>query len=163
MTRSILPPTVQYILVGLTVAGVSLAFLARRYPHVHWLQLFRLNRPYDAARDRHLDHAWTAPDGTRFKKQPPRKPDDLRSQFRDFIGSFPRLPEEQRKKMRRRSNVYAGVQFILLGLGLPFGYYILSMMMFFNEVTRAENILLFAVSGACIMLGIVAIVRSAKD
>lgn len=154
---------VQYVLVAVIAVVFVLTVLARRFPGIHWLQRFRVERPYDPERDRHLDTAWMS------KAVPPRRSAlrdtvvEARNALRDFGAALPQLPKEQKARMRRRSNVYAGVQLILLGVSLPFGYHILSMMTFFNSVSRTENIVVFAVSGLCVALGITAIVRSGKD
>jgi hypothetical protein len=58
--------------------------------------------------------------------------------------------------------VYAGVQLILLGIVLPFGFYAISMMTFSSAGTTA-NVLVYAGSGLCVTLGITAIWRSGKD
>jgi hypothetical protein len=153
-----------YVVLGVIAVVFVLSVLARRFPHVDWLQNFRFQRPYDPNRDRHLDTAWMSSAGV-----PPRRDAlretlaDVREQFRDFGAALPQLPKEQKAKLRRRSNVYAGVQLILLGIALPFGYHILSMMMFFSGVSRTESVFVFAGSGLCIALGITAIWRSGKD
>ena len=157
----------QYVLAAVTAVVLVLAYLSRRYPHVHWLRHFRMQRPYDPERDRHLDTAWTPPPGFKHPKPPPGErepaPRAPAGAFREFLGDFPRLPEEQRRRFRKSSNIMAGLKFILLGIALPFGYYIFSMMMFFQTVSKTENIILFTVSAACVILGITAIVRGARD
>jgi hypothetical protein len=50
--------------------------------------------------------------------------------LQEFRRLLPRLPEDQRRKARRRANVYAGAEMILLGVALPIGYFALSMMTF---------------------------------
>ena len=154
---------VHYMLIGVIAVVFVLSVLARRFPQIHWLQRFRVDRPYDPQRDRHLDTAWMS------AAVPPRRSTfrdaivEARKQVRDFGAALPQFPKEQKAKQRRRSNVYAGVQLILLGVSLPFGYHILSMMMFFSSVSRTENIVLVAFSGLCVALGITAIIRSGKD
>jgi hypothetical protein len=155
---------VHYVLIGVIAAVFVLSVLARRFPHIDWLQCFRFERPYDPNRDRHLDTAWMP-----SADAPPRRDAlretlaEVRQQFRDFRAALPQLPKEQQVKLRRRSNVYAGVQLILLGVALPFGYHILSVMTFFSSVSRTENVFVFAGSGLCIALGITAIWRSGRD
>ena len=151
----------QYVLAAITAVVLLLSYLSRRYPNVHWLRMFRMQRPYDPERDRRLDTAWTPPPGYRHPKPPP--PEKPRGPFREFLGDFPRLPEEKQRQLRKSSNVLAGLKFILLGIALPPGYYLLSMMMFFQTVSRTENIVLLTASAACIVLGITAIVRSGRD
>jgi hypothetical protein len=70
----------------------------------------------------------------------------------------PKLSEAQRARMQRRANVHAGVELILLGLVLPMGYVVLTVMMF-NDITRTGMAIALAASVLCIGLGITAIVR----
>jgi hypothetical protein len=159
-----MPRNIPYILIGAIALLIALSVLARRFPHIDWLQLFRFQRPYDPSRDRHLDTAWMDPVEA-LKRREARRPPlaEAREQMRGFIGELPQLPKERKAKLRRSSNVHAGVQLILLGIALPFGYHILSMMLLFSSVGRTENIFLFIASSVCIGLGITAIVRSGKD
>jgi hypothetical protein len=71
----------------------------------------------------------------------------------------PKLSEAQRARMQRRANVAAGVQLILLGVVLPMGYIVLTVMMF-NDITRKAMAVVLTGSVVCIALGITAIVRS---
>lgn len=159
-----MPDSVHYVLIGIIAVVFVLFVLARRFPHIGWLQNFRLQRPYDSSRDRHLDNAWMTSGVV-----PPRRGTfretmaDARAEFREFRAALPQLPPEEKAKARRRTNVYAGIQLILLGVLLPFGLYILKMMLFFSSVSRTENIVVFSMSGMCILLGIIAILRSGKD
>lgn len=106
------------IVVGSILAVLyGLSALSRRFPHVTWLQHFRLPRS--------------------------------------------RLTEEQQARMRRRANVYAGAQLILLGIILPLGYVVLTVMTFSTVRTGAFAIVL-AGSTLCVVLGIVAIVQSIR-
>ncbi len=66
------------------------------------------------------------------------------------------LTEEQKAKMRRRANVHAGVELILLGITLPMGYVVLTVMMF-NSFSAMGITLVAAGSVLCIALGITAI------
>ncbi|MGQ0641563.1 MAG: hypothetical protein ACT4P6_12485 [Gemmatimonadaceae bacterium] len=68
------------------------------------------------------------------------------------------LTEEQKARMRRRANVHAGVELILLGVILPLGYVALTVM-FFNSFTPMGIALTLAGSGLCIALGVTAIAR----
>jgi hypothetical protein len=159
-----MPDYVSYVFIGVIAVVFALFALARRFPHIDWLQHFRLERPYDPSRDRKLDTAWMDPVEAMRRREAPRGAfAELREQFRAFKAEMPQLPKEQQDKLRRSQNVWAGVQFIALGIALPFGYYILSMMLLFSTVSRTENIFVFAASGICIILGITAIVRSGKD
>ncbi|MGH8543571.1 MAG: hypothetical protein ACREX3_08060 [Gammaproteobacteria bacterium] len=103
--------TIQLVLGGIVGVVFLLSLLARRFPHVGWLQLFRYNV---------------------------------------------RLSDEQRAKIRQRANIYAGVELILLGIVLPIGYFVLTVMMF-NEPTFIGSILALGSSLLIITLGVVAI------
>ena len=72
-----------------------------------------------------------------------------------------RLTEEQQARMRHRANVYAGAQLILLGLVLPLGYVVLTVMTF-NTVRSGTLTLVLAGSVLCIVLGITAIVQGGR-
>lgn len=78
-----------------------------------------------------------------------------------FRDAFPRLPEKERARMRRRANVYAGVEMILMGLALPLGYLFLTVM-FFNAFTPLKTTLVLAASVLLIGLGCTAIWRSRR-
>jgi len=160
-----MPRYVPYVLIGIAAVLFALSALARRFPHIDWLQLFRFQRPYDPSRDRHLDTAWMdATHRGQGKRDAPREPlAGLREEFRAFAARLPQVPKERKAKLRRRRDVFAGVQLILLGIVLPFGYHVLSMMTFFSEVSTIENVLVFAGAGVCIALGVIAIWRSGKD
>ena len=156
--------TVQGVLAGVLVVVFLLATLARRFPHIHWLSHFRPHRPYDPERDRKLDTAWMAAHGATPKRNPFLGIlGEVRKDFQAFRAAMPELPPEQKARQRRRVNMFAGVQLILLGILLPFAFYIFKMLMFFSAVSRVEQIVLFTCSGACVVLGIVAIWRSGKD
>ncbi len=71
----------------------------------------------------------------------------------------PRLSVEQRARNRRRANVYAGVEMILMGVVLPFGYFALTVM-FFNSPTPTGIVLTLGASLLLIVLGVVSIARS---
>ncbi|MFN2567171.1 MAG: hypothetical protein ABR499_19420 [Gemmatimonadaceae bacterium] len=79
-----------------------------------------------------------------------------------FRNAIPQLTGQQRAKIRRRSNIYAGVELILLGLVLPMAYAALKVM-FFNAFTTKEVTLVLAGSALCIGLGITAIWRRDRD
>ncbi len=76
-----------------------------------------------------------------------------------FRFDLPQLSEEQRARMQRRANVRAGVELILIGMVLPMGYVVLTVMMF-NNITAKAMAIVLAGSVLCIGLGITAIVRS---
>ena len=81
--------------------------------------------------------------------------------LRAFSNAFPRLPEEQRQKARKRADFYAGAQLILLGLALPFGYAALTIMTF-SSFMPAPTVLVCAGSVLCIGLGIFGIWHSRR-
>lgn len=72
-----------------------------------------------------------------------------------------RLTEKQKARMRRSAAVHAGVELILLGLALPMGYVVLTVM-FFSSFTATAVVLTLAGSVLCIILGVTAIVRSGR-
>jgi hypothetical protein len=78
-----------------------------------------------------------------------------------FRNPFPRPSEEQRAKMRRRSNFDGGVQLILLGLALPLGYGALTVMTF-GSFDRTEIAFVLGGSVLCIGLGFTAIWKSRR-
>src|SRR6266545_6529930 len=71
----------------------------------------------------------------------------------------PELSEEQRARMRRRADVQAGVEMILMGVVLPMGYFALTVM-FFNSPTPTATALVLGCSVVLIGLGVTALVRS---
>jgi hypothetical protein len=79
-----------------------------------------------------------------------------------FRFERPRLSEEHRARMRRRANVHAGVELILLGIALPMGYVAMTVMLF-NDITARAMTLVLMGSALCIGLGVTAIVRRGKD
>jgi hypothetical protein len=79
-----------------------------------------------------------------------------------FSNAFPRLPEDQRRKARKREDFYAGAKLILLGVALPVGYAALTMMMF-SSPTRTATVLVWTGSLVCIGLGIIAIWHSRRQ
>jgi hypothetical protein len=74
----------------------------------------------------------------------------------------PRLSDAERAKIRRRSNINAGVELILVGLVLPMGYVVLTIMLF-SDVTRTAMIVVFAGSALCVGLGLTAIWKSLRE
>jgi hypothetical protein len=83
----------------------------------------------------------------------------------DWLQHFriprPQMTEEQQARMRRRANVYAGAQLILVGLILPVGYVVLTVMTF-NTVRTGPLAIALAGSVICIGLGITAIVQAGR-
>lgn len=74
---------------------------------------------------------------------------------------MPELSPERQERQRRRANIYAGVEFILLGLVIPLGYGALTVMMF-NDFKPLPTTLVLVSSAMCIGLGIAAIVKNAR-
>jgi hypothetical protein len=74
----------------------------------------------------------------------------------------PRLSEAQRAKIRRRANFNAGVELILMGVIVPIGYVMLTVMLFSNFSGTAMAVV-FASSALCICLGITAIWQSRRE
>jgi hypothetical protein len=74
----------------------------------------------------------------------------------------PRLSEKQRARMRKSANITAGLELILLGIGLPM-LYVVSTVMFFGSFTTTGIILTFASSVLCIGLGATGIWRSRRS
>jgi hypothetical protein len=101
---------VAYVLMGIGAVLFALFALARRFPHIEWLQLFRFERPYDSSRDRHLDTTWMDPtDRGQGRRDAPREVfAEIREQYRAFRAAMPQLPPEQEARMRRRRDVVGG-------------------------------------------------------
>jgi hypothetical protein len=74
----------------------------------------------------------------------------------------PRLSQEQRARMRRRSNIHAGIELILMGIVLPM-LYIAGTVMFFNTFTTPASTLVIVGSLLCIGLGLTAIWRNRRS
>jgi hypothetical protein len=113
--EAFLPDTVKAILVALIATVIILGLLAKRFPHMAWLQVFRL-------------------------------PEN-------------RLSAREQERHRREQNRLAGVEFILLGIGIPLVYLAVTMM-FFAEPALGVSLIIGASSVLCIALGIVAIAKS---
>lgn len=79
--------------------------------------------------------------------------------LRPLRDAFPRLSDQQRARARRRSDLFAGIGFILMGLAVPmvFGAFKL---MFFSSFSTAEVAVVAAISVLCFVLGVAAIVQS---
>jgi hypothetical protein len=74
----------------------------------------------------------------------------------------PRLSEEQRARRRQRANIQAGLELILLGIGLPM-LYVAGTVMFFNDFTAVATILVVAGSALCLGLGVTGIWRNRRS
>lgn len=109
------PDSVKAILVGLIAIAVALGWLARTFPHVTWLQLFRI-------------------------------PDS-------------QMTEAQREKQRRASNRHTAVEIVLVGLALPVGYVLLTVISF-RELETMPMAAVGVGSVLCITFGIWSFVRN---
>lgn len=69
------------------------------------------------------------------------------------------LSEQQQARVRRTANSTAGMQLILLGVMIAITFLGLKVM-FFTTPTRFELVVMTAISGLCLALGIVAIYRN---
>lgn len=78
-----------------------------------------------------------------------------------FRFNWPQLPQEQRESMRRRANVHAGIELILLGFAVPIVYVGSSIMMFNDPTARGLTISL-AIAALLIALGITGVWRNAR-
>lgn len=74
----------------------------------------------------------------------------------------PRLSQEEQARMRRRANVLAGIELILMGIGLPI-LYVAATVMFFNDFTITATALVVTGSLLCIGLGFTAIWRNRQS
>ena len=74
----------------------------------------------------------------------------------------PRLSEAQRARIRRRSNIHAGIEMILMGMALPL-LYVASTVMLFNNFTTGWTALVLAGSLLLIGLGITAIWKNRRS
>lgn len=73
-----------------------------------------------------------------------------------FHIKWPQLSEQQKALMERRANIRAGIQFILLGFGVPVGY-VVSCVMMFNDPTTLGLTISALIGFAVIVLGVIAI------
>jgi NADH:ubiquinone oxidoreductase subunit K len=78
-----------------------------------------------------------------------------------FRYNAPQLSDEQRAKMRRRANIHAGIELILLGIVVPMVYFV-STVMFFNEPTAGGMAIALGSAAVLIALGITAIWRNRR-
>jgi hypothetical protein len=72
---------------------------------------------------------------------------------------IPELPAAQRERNRKRSERMAGAEFILLGLVLPIGYVVLTVMTF-SSIDPLWLTSVIAASVLCIGIGIYAIAKN---
>jgi hypothetical protein len=107
----------QVVILAVLAAVFGLSALARRYPHVGWLQPFRFN--------------------------------------------WPPLSPEQRERMRRRANVHAGIELILVGFAVPI-VYVGSSIMMFNDPSVWGLVISVAIAALLITIGITGVWRNAR-
>jgi sterol desaturase/sphingolipid hydroxylase (fatty acid hydroxylase superfamily) len=74
----------------------------------------------------------------------------------------PRLSKAQRARIRRRSNIHAGIEMILMGMALPL-LYVASTVMLFNDFATGWTVLVLAGSLLLIGLGITAIWKNRRS
>lgn len=74
---------------------------------------------------------------------------------------MPELSPAQQRRARRRGNIFAGVEFILLALVIPMGYVALTVMTFSRFDPMWTTFVILS-SALCLILGIVAIARNAR-
>lgn len=72
---------------------------------------------------------------------------------------IPELSAERQARQRRRANVLAGMQFILMGIVLPLGYGAITVMMF-NDFDPWWTAGVLITSAVCIGVGVTAMVKS---
>jgi hypothetical protein len=135
-----LPEPVKTVLVGVLAVFALLVTAANSLPDVAWLRPFRLNQNLSEAQKARMrrlpDVAWLRP-------------------FRLNQN----LSEAQKARMRRRARLHVGLELIGVGLLLPVGYLVLTVMMF-NEIDPLTMGLTLAGSVVCIGLGIWAMFSS---
>lgn len=78
-----------------------------------------------------------------------------------FRYNRPRLSEEHQAQIRQRSNIYAGVELILLGIVVPIVYFG-GTVMFFNTPTTTGTVLSLGGSLLLVGLGATAIWRNRR-
>ena len=79
-----------------------------------------------------------------------------------FRYDAPRLSNEQQARIRRRSNIHAGIELILMGIGLPL-LYVAGTVMFFNTFSTTATTVVSVGSVLCIGLGVTAIWRNRRS
>ena len=78
-----------------------------------------------------------------------------------FRFNWPQLPQAQRERMRRRANVYAGIELILLGFAVPI-VYVGSSILMFSDPTTGGLVISIAIAALLIALGITGVWRNAR-
>lgn len=78
-----------------------------------------------------------------------------------FRFHWPQLPAEQRESMRRRANVHAGIELILLGFAVPI-VYVGSSIMMFNDPTAWGLTISIAIAALLIALGSTGVWRNTR-
>lgn len=74
----------------------------------------------------------------------------------------PKLSARQQAIQRRRANTLVGLEMILMGIIVPVGYFVVTVMMF-NEFDPLVTLLVIGVSIASLGFGIAAIVSSRRE
>lgn len=67
----------------------------------------------------------------------------------------------ERERAQRRADTWVGAELILMGLAIPAGYVVLTVILFDAFTTKAI-VLVLAASALCIALGITAIARGRR-
>lgn len=151
----------------LTLAGIVaviwvLSRLARRNPHVGWLQ------PFANAFPTLPSHRTAGRRGRQEMLSGSTMPGSLGGGALHGGASVEPLSRTEQVfarreiRERRRRGVYAGAELILLGIVIPMGYYALKAM-FWTEPTRSELALVATLSILSIGAGIVAIATSSRS
>jgi nitrate reductase gamma subunit len=78
-----------------------------------------------------------------------------------FRFNWPQLPQAQRERMRRRANVHAGIELILIGFAVPI-VYVGSSIMTFSDPTAGGLTISIAIAALLIALGITGVWRNAR-
>jgi len=68
-----------------------------------------------------------------------------------FRYDRPQLSQDHQARMRQRSNIYAGVELILMGIILPMVYFV-GTVMFFNQPTTTGTVL--SLGGSVLLIGL---------
>jgi hypothetical protein len=81
--------------------------------------------------------------------------------LQSFRFNWPQLSQEQRERMRRRANVHAGIELILLGFAVPI-VYVGSSIMTFSDPSVLGLTISLAIAALLIVLGITGVWRNAR-
>jgi hypothetical protein len=114
MVEMFFPESLKIVLASLFMIALTLSLLAKKFPEMHWLQVFRF--------------------------------DDKRT-------------EAERKRAARAGNRMAGLEMIIMGFVVVFGYMALTVFMF-NDFEPALTVGVGVISLALIGLGIYTLVRN---